>query len=56
MFRRFFQWLFPEASKDTAKCQLCGDVRCKQRMVYRFGYGWFCSDSEFVEYWDGFQW
>lgn len=49
---RFLRWLHPARYSETAKCPQCGDVRCKSRMVYMGGYGYFCNEEEAEKYWE----
>jgi hypothetical protein len=53
---RFLRWLLPEKYSDTASCKQCGYRLCKVRMVRCSGYGWFCNEDHFVDYWRRLLW
>lgn len=49
--KRLWMDLWSEDFSETAKCELCGAVVSKTRMVKESVYGWFCNEEEFRKYW-----
>jgi hypothetical protein len=48
---RFLQWLVPGYFAPVRKCRHCGRQWFKSCMFHYFGYGYFCDEQEFIEFW-----
>jgi hypothetical protein len=46
--RRIFKWL----RRNAEKCADCGAIGLKEHMVHKPGYGYFCDESHFQDYFD----
>jgi hypothetical protein len=51
-----WRWLFAEHYSETPKCKLCGDRKCRSRMVHIPAYGWFCDENHADVFWLRHQW
>jgi hypothetical protein len=48
---RFLDWLFPQRLSEFAECKYCRSTVTKSRMIWVDGYGWFCDEDEFEQFW-----
>ena len=47
----FLDWLFPHRLSEFAQCKYCHSIVTKSRMIWVDGYGWFCDEDEFEQFW-----
>lgn len=55
-FKLFFEWLLPYYFGHCRKCPYCKDLFSRDRGFKADGYGWFCSENHFEEFYRNEQW
>jgi hypothetical protein len=52
---RFWRFLFSSTKRVRSTCWTCGQVGMTEDMYYVAGYGHFCNEDEFLDYWANVQ-